>query len=141
MKKLLNSVVSIVSFMVIGLLVWGVTTVQAADQKKNIDLVGTNDLQARSTYQPVVHRYPGDKYILFAGHHALGTNPVTGQPLPSFNPLTKLNEPNGTSLVDVSNPKKPVFLAHIPVALQSLGEVVATIEGLDSLHAAIRDAL
>jgi aminoglycoside/choline kinase family phosphotransferase len=33
------------------------------------------------------------------------------------------------------------FLAHIPVAMQSLSEVVATIEGLDFLHAAIRDVL
>jgi len=81
----------------------------------NMRLVGTNDLQSRSTYQPTVHRYPGDKYILFAGHHALATSPVTGQPLPSFNSLTGLYEPNGTSLVDVSNPKKPVLLAHIPV--------------------------
>jgi len=109
------------AFVVIGLLAWGVSTVRAADQKKNMELVGTNDLQARSTYQPVVHRYPGDKYILFAGHHALGTNPVTGQPLPSFNPLTNMNEPNGTSLVDVSNPKKPAFLAHIPVGTTGNG--------------------
>ena len=33
------------------------------------------------------------------------------------------------------------FLAYIPVALESLGEVVATIEGLDPLDAAIRGAL
>ena len=36
---------------------------------------------------------------------------------------------------------KKSFLAHIPVALHSLGEVVATIEGLDPLQAAIRDVL
>jgi hypothetical protein len=43
----------------------------------NMGLVGTNDLQARSTYQPVVQRQ-GNRWILYAGHHALGTNPVTG---------------------------------------------------------------
>lgn len=32
------------------------------------------------------------------------------------------------------------FLVHIPVALCSLGEIVATIEGLDPLHAAIQSA-
>jgi len=82
----------------------------------NMKLVGTNDLQARSTYQPVVHRYGSNRWVLFAGHHALGTNPVTGAPLPSFNPLTGKNEENGVSIVDVTNPQRPSFLFHIPVA-------------------------
>ena len=30
----------------------------------NMRLVGTNDLQARSTYQPTLHKYPGGRYIL-----------------------------------------------------------------------------
>ncbi len=85
-----------------------------ADEHKDMKLVGTDDLQHRSTYQPVVHKQ-GNRYILYAGHHALGTNPVTGDPLPSFNPLTGKNEPNGTSLVDVTSPKNPLLLAHIPV--------------------------
>jgi hypothetical protein len=89
-------------------------------EKKNMVLVGTNDLQSRSTYQPVVHQQ-GTQYILYAGHHSLGTNPVTNQPLPSFNPLTNTNEPNGTSLVDVSDPKHPVYLAHIPVGTTGNG--------------------
>ena len=84
-------------------------------EHKNMDLVGTNDLQARSTYQPAVHHYANGKYILFAGHHALGTNPVTHQQLPSFNPKTGKNEPNGTSIVDVTDPANPVYLFHIPV--------------------------
>jgi hypothetical protein len=116
MKKLLHRVVLMVPFMVLALLVWGVGSASAAEQKKDMELVGTNDLQARSTYQPTVHRYPGDRYILFAGHHALGTNLVTGQPLPSFNPLTGKNELNGTSLVDVTDPKQPKYLVHIPVS-------------------------
>ena len=84
-------------------------------QHHDIKLVGTNDLQARSTYQPTLHKYPDGRYILFTGHHSLGTNPVTGDPLPSFNPLTGKNEPNGTSLVDVTDPENPVLLFHIPV--------------------------
>src|SRR5215510_14475925 len=83
--------------------------------KHDMKLVGTNDLQARSTYQPVVQRYGSNRWVLFAGHHALGTNPVTGAPLPSFNPLTGKNEENGTSIVDVSNPRRPKLLFHIPV--------------------------
>jgi len=85
------------------------------EARHDMKLVGTNDLQARSSYQPTLFKYPNNRYVLFVGHHALGTNPVTGQPLPSFNPLTGKNEENGTSLVDTTDPRKPVFLAHIPV--------------------------
>ena len=83
-------------------------------ESRNMQLLGFNDLQSRSAYQPVVQQQ-GVQYILYVGHHSLGTNPLTGQPLPSFNPLTKANEPNGTSIVDVSDPRHPVYLAHIPV--------------------------
>jgi hypothetical protein len=66
-------------------------------------LVGQNDLQARSAYQPVVHRY-GDRRILFVGHHA-------GEAL---NPITGLLEQNGLSILDVSDPAAPKYLAHWP---------------------------
>lgn len=86
----------------------------AGDQHKDMKLVGTNDLQSRSSYQPTIHKQ-GGRYIAYVGHHNVGTNPVTGDPLPSFNPLTGVNERNGTSLLDVTDPKNPVYLAHIPV--------------------------
>jgi hypothetical protein len=50
MKKLLNSVVLMVPFMLLALLVWRVGSAPAAEQKNNMELVGFNDLQARSTY-------------------------------------------------------------------------------------------
>jgi len=44
----------------------------------DLRLVGRNDLQARSAYQPIVHAY-GDRRILFVGHHAgEALNPATG---------------------------------------------------------------
>ena len=86
----------------------------------DMNLVGFNDLQSRSSYQPTVHKQ-GNRYIAYVGHHPLGTNPVTGQPLPSFNPLTGKNEPNGTSIIDVTDPKRPVYLAHIPVGTTGSG--------------------
>jgi hypothetical protein len=86
----------------------------------NMRLVGTNDLQARSTYQPTLHKYPRKRYILFAGHHALanqGENLLPGGTrLPSLNPLTGNNELNGTSIVDVTNPRNPQYLFHLPVS-------------------------
>src|SRR2546425_11152086 len=106
--------------MVLGLLLVGTGRFAAADHEghahHDMKLVGTNDLQARSTYQPTLHKYGNGRYVLFTGHHALGTNPVTGLPLPSFNPLTGKNEENGVSIVDVTDPKKPVLLFHLPVS-------------------------
>src|SRR5215475_12616074 len=52
----------------------------------NMRLVGYNDLQARSAYQPVIQKQ-GDRWIAYVGHHA-GMQP---------NPLTGKDEPNGTS--------------------------------------------
>jgi hypothetical protein len=66
-------------------------------------LVGRHDLQARSAYQPIVHRY-GDRRILFVGHHA-GEAP---------NPLTGALERNGLSILDVTDPSAPQYLAHVP---------------------------
>jgi hypothetical protein len=72
-------------------------------EARNMRLVGYNDLQGRSAYQPVVHRY-GDRYILFVGHHA-------GE---EMNPQTGQVEVNGMSVVDVTDPTAPVLLKHMP---------------------------
>lgn len=69
----------------------------------NMRLVGHDDLQARSAYQPVVHAY-GERRILFVGHHA-------GE---AMNPLTGRVERNGLSLVDVTDPAAPRYLVHVP---------------------------
>ena len=118
MKRLSTFLVLLLST-VVALLTFNVRSALTAESQ-NMALVGTNDLQSRSTYQPVVQRQ-GNKWILYAGHHALGTNPVTGAPLPSLNPLTGKNEPNGTSIVDVTDPAHPVYLAHIPVGTTGNG--------------------
>ena len=68
-----------------------------------MDLVGYNDLQARSSYQPVIHKQ-GNRWIAYVGHHG-------GKQL---NPLTGKEEDNGTSIVDVTDAKQPKYLAHIP---------------------------
>ncbi len=66
-------------------------------------LVGYNDLQGRSAYQPVIHRQ-GERWIAYVGHHG-GL---------ALNPLTAREEHNGTSILDVTDPKQPRYLAHIP---------------------------
>ena len=37
-------------------------------EAKNMRLMGFNDLQARSAYQPTIHKQ-GDRYIAYVGHH------------------------------------------------------------------------
>jgi hypothetical protein len=76
---------------------------QKIARASNMDLVGYNDLQARSAYQPVIQQQ-GNRWIAYIGHHG-------GEAL---NPLTGKMEPNGTSIVDVTDPKHPKYLFHIP---------------------------
>ncbi len=79
------------------------SAIQKKARASNMDLVGYNDLQNRSAYQPVVQKQ-GDRWIAYVGHHGgEGLNPLTGK-----------TEANGTSIVDVTNPKQPKYLFHIP---------------------------
>src|SRR6266852_1569005 len=100
-------------------------------ESKNMKLVGFSDLQHRSTYQPTLHKQTVNgkpRYVIYTGHHPLGTNPVTGQPLPSFNPLTGQNEPNGTSIIDVTDPSHPTDVRTVrngnAVTVDAAGKVV-----------------
>jgi len=97
----------------------GCSTKSTAPTSKNMKLVGTNDLQARSNYQVLVQKQ-GNRYIAYVGHHTLtgpgeGLAPAGTPPLPRRNPLTGVDEENGTSIVDVTDPAHPNYLAHIPV--------------------------
>ncbi len=76
-----------------------------AEEQRNMRLVGSDDLQARSAYQPVVH-HQGARWIAYVGHHG-------GK---RMNPLTGQVEDSGTSIVDVTDPKHPRYLHHIPGA-------------------------
>jgi hypothetical protein len=81
------------------------TPVQAdlEPEAQNMRLVGYSDLQARSAYQPTIQKQ-GQRWIAYVGHHG-------DQKL---NTLTGRVEPNGTSIVDVTDPRQPRLLAHIP---------------------------
>src|ERR1700681_4459438 len=81
--------------------------VGAPREASNMKLVGANDLQARSAYQPTIH-HQGDRWTAYVGHHG-GTDDV---PAP-VNPQTGKAEPNGTSIVDVTDPAQPKYLRHI----------------------------
>jgi hypothetical protein len=87
---------------VFALLLTAVVAAQQSEQR-DMRLVGANDLQARSAYQPVVHKQ-GERWIAYIGHHGGSAS----------NTLTGKTEPNGTSIVDVTNPAAPKYVAHIP---------------------------
>ena len=79
-----------------------------APEAKDMRLVGYHDLQARSGYQPTIHKQ-GNRYIAYIGHHG-GTDAV---PKP-VNPMTAQPEFNGTSIIDVTDPANPKYLKHLP---------------------------
>src|SRR2546421_7553217 len=68
-------------------------------EKSNMDLVGSHDLQARSAYQPVI-QHQGERWIAYIGHHG-------GK---AMNALTGAVEYNGTSILDVTDPRRPRLL-------------------------------
>src|SRR5262245_64208988 len=73
-------------------------------EAKDMQLVGFTPLQRRSAYQPLVHKQ-GNRFIAYVGHHGgvIKTNPLTG-----------VDEFNGTSIIDVTDPKNPKYLSHVP---------------------------
>src|SRR6201989_3357260 len=77
-------------------------------EASNRRLVGMSDLQARSAYQPTVHKQ-GERYIAYIGHH--GGTPDVPKPV---NKMTGQAEFNGTSILDVTDPANPKYLKHIP---------------------------
>ena len=79
------------------------TAAQRTPRASNMELVGYNDLQTRSAYQPILQKQ-GDRWIAYVGHHG-------GE---AVNPQTGKMEPNGTSILDVTDPKHPKYLFHIP---------------------------
>jgi hypothetical protein len=84
------------------------TRVGEQPEALNMRLVGHDDLQARAAYQPTIH-HQGDRWIAYIGHHG-GTDAVPA----ALNPMTGKEEPNGTSIVDVTDPAHPKYLKHIP---------------------------
>ena len=69
-------------------------------EARNMRLVGYSDLQARTAYQPVIQKQ-GNRWIAYVGHH--GDK--------KLNPLTGKIEDNGTSILDVTDPREPKYLA------------------------------
>jgi hypothetical protein len=105
-RKTFTAIAVLVCITLLASPVWA----QLEPAAKDMALVGYNDLQARSAYQPTIHQQSG-RWIAYIGHHG-GTQEIP-EPL---NTLTGRQEFNGTSLIDVTDPRQPKYLAHIPGA-------------------------
>ena len=94
-----------VSFLCCVLAFSGAVYAQAETQAEslNMRLVGYSDLQGRTAYQPVIQKQ-GKRWIAYVGHH--GDKKI--------NTLNSKLEDNGTSIIDVTDPRQPKYLAHIP---------------------------
>lgn len=93
----------------------GALAASQSGEQKNMRRVGHTDLQGRPSYQPNVIQYPDGRWIAFAGTH----NNIP-RPRPGFtflpNPLNNnADEPNGTMIIDVTDPANPMEMFHIPV--------------------------
>ena len=83
--------------------------VSQSGEQKNMRRTGHSDIQGRPAYQPNMIVYPNGRTIAFVGTHS-GSKP---------NPLKGgVVEPNGTMIVDVTNPAAPVDKFHIPVPIE-----------------------
>jgi hypothetical protein len=85
--------------------------ISQSGEQKNMRRVGHTDLQGRPSYHPTFITYPDGRVIAFAGTHSNTTdNGPRPNPLKPGSPL----EPNGTMIVDISDPSRPVEKFHIP---------------------------
>jgi len=89
-------------------------SISQSGEQKNMELVGHVDLQGRGAYQPNFIKYPDGRIIAFAGLHPSPN--LNGVPAGAVkNPLNgNVAEPNGTMIIDITNPKNPVQKFHIP---------------------------
>jgi hypothetical protein len=82
--------------------------IHQSGEQRNVRRVGHVDLQGRPSYQPNVITYPDGRTIAFAGTHG-GSRP---------NPLRGgVVEENGTLIIDVTDPSRPLETFHIPVPI------------------------
>ena len=111
------------AFILFNFFSWGVFMgPQAlAAEASNVRLVGYNDLQGRDTLQVTLK----GNYA-YVGHHKGN----------EMNPLTGKIEPNGTTILDVTDPAAPKTIVHIPgrpAAWSRAVQVAEKVNGKDYL--------
>ncbi len=112
-KKISWGLFSVLCLVVVGLIAgsaFAAPGMPSSGEKQKIKLVGYNDVQGRETLQvTTIHDDATGKNWAFIGHH---NRP--GFVDIHFNPLTGINEENGTTILDTTDPKHPTVVVHIP---------------------------
>jgi hypothetical protein len=88
----------------------------------NMRVVGFNDNQGRASSDDGWIEDQNGRYIAY----------VANSPGSAYNPLTGQDESNGTSLIDVTNPARPVYVHHIPSIFP-----IANTAGSGATHVAV----
>src|SRR5687767_5200641 len=83
----------------------GALAIDQSGEQKDMRRVGHTDLQGRPAYHPIFIKYPDGRVIAFVGTHG-GSAANTLKP---GNPI----EFNGTMVIDITDPAKPVQKSHI----------------------------
>ena len=98
---------------------WGlIAQASGPAEQRNMELLGYHDLQGRGAYQPVVHAQ-GGRWIAYIGlHGGSARNAQNGR-----------TEANGTVILDVTDARRPQWLAHIPGAPGSGAQMVRVCKG------------
>jgi hypothetical protein len=79
--------------------------IRQSGEQKDMRRVGHTDLQGRPAYHPTFIKYPDGRVIAFVGTHGGSKpNPLKGGAV----------ELNGTMIIDITNPARPVEKFHIP---------------------------
>src|SRR5438093_1119369 len=94
-------------------------------EAKNMKLVGFNDLQARSAYQPIVHEQ-GGRSIAYLGSDGTGLATAT----PSF---PNWRTTRMTQIFDLSNPADPKFIRNYGLVGQQPGATGANPTGVHGM--------
>src|SRR5216683_1415392 len=112
MTQWLSIIVLYLAFPIVLLCSSGLSAAQtvlgSASEARDMALVGFNDLQGRSAYQPIIQQQ-GGRFIAYIGHHGGAV----------LNPLNGKTEPHGTSVVDVTDPNNPTFVSTVIADLTS----------------------
>lgn len=77
----------------------------STESAEGLQLVAHDPLEARQSYQMVQHRQ-GARWLLYVGH-------MTGS---EKDPRTGTVTPNGTSILDITDPVHPRYLTHVPAS-------------------------